>query len=44
MLRIVLWACGAAIAMYLAWNFLQILVGSFRERRSDKNKKVNHTT
>jgi hypothetical protein len=44
MLRIVLWVCGAGIAMYLVWNFLQVLVGSFRERRSDKSKKANHTT
>ena len=43
MLRIALWACGGAIAMYLVWNFLQILVGIFKERRSDKSKKGDHT-
>jgi hypothetical protein len=44
MLRIALWGCGAAIALYLIWNLLQIIVGIFRERRSDKSKKADHTT
>jgi hypothetical protein len=44
MLRIALWACVAAIALYLIWNFLQIIVGIFRRRRSDKSKKADHTT
>jgi hypothetical protein len=44
MLRTALWACGAAIALYLVWNVLQIIVGSLRERRSEKNKKADDTT
>jgi hypothetical protein len=42
MLRIALWTSGAAIALYLIWNFLQILIGSFRDRRSHKSKKADH--
>ena len=44
MLRIALCACGGAIALYLVWNFLQILVGSVRDPRSDKTMKAEHTT
>lgn len=39
MLRIALFAIGAAAALYLVWNFLQLLFGSYRDRRSVKNKK-----
>lgn len=40
MLRIVLLTCGAAIALYLVWNFLQLFFGIFRERRGEEKKKL----
>ena len=39
MLRIMLFAIGAVVALYLIWNLLQLLVGSYKDRRSLKNKK-----
>ena len=44
MLRIALWVCGAAIGLYLAWNFLQILIGAIKERRSNKSTKADGPT
>lgn len=39
MLRIVLFSIGALVALYVIWNLLQLLFGSYRDRRSAKNKK-----
>jgi hypothetical protein len=39
MLRIMLFAIGAVVTLYLIWNLLQLLVGSYKDRRSVKNKE-----
>jgi hypothetical protein len=38
MLRIMLFAIGAVVALYLIWNLLQLLVDSYKDRRSVKKK------
>lgn len=43
MSRIVLWTIGAAIALYVVWNILQILLAIVRERRR-KSAKGNRKT
>jgi len=43
MLRIMLFAIGAVVALYLIWNLLQLLLGSYKDRRSMKNKKGDGT-
>jgi hypothetical protein len=42
MLRIMLFAIGALVALYFIWNLLQLLVGSYKDRRSAKKKKKGH--
>jgi hypothetical protein len=39
MLRIALFANWRVVALYLVWNFLQLLFGSYQDRRPAKNKK-----
>jgi hypothetical protein len=39
MLRIAVFAIGALVALYFIWNLLQLVVGSYRDRRSVKNNK-----
>ena len=36
MFRIVLYAIGAVVALYLVWNVLQLAFGSYRDRREVK--------
>ena len=40
MLRIVLFAIGAVVALYLIWNLLQLVFGSYGDRRAAKKKKT----
>jgi len=41
MLRTALWTGGAAVALYLIWNVLQFLFGTFGDRRLHKGKKAD---
>jgi hypothetical protein len=43
MLRIALFAIGAVVALYLIWKLLQILFGSYRDRRAVKKKRGDST-
>ena len=39
MLRIAVFVIGGVVALYLVWNFVQLLFGSYQDRRSAKNKQ-----
>jgi hypothetical protein len=37
-MRIVLYAIGAVVVLYLVWNVVQLLFGSYGDRRAVKKK------
>jgi hypothetical protein len=38
MLRIALLSIGALIALYVIWNLVQLVLGSYRDRRAVKKR------
>jgi hypothetical protein len=41
MLRIAIFVIGGVVALYLIWNFVQLLFGSYQDRRSAKDRKTD---